>query len=195
MAIDKRLRYVFLVKWILNNVFALAVGLFLLIMFGMTSRFSMESSHMVSMWDILGGLSIGIFAGYLQSTQMKAWLSRKLLWFLASILGWPLAMIWFDNPIQEINLLILFKYLLPFSLGIFQWFVLRKYIRRAGWWVLLSYVGLIFSFFVLDYLSGIFASADTATRPYALLIPIVLFPIPYSLITGIGLLGLIGGSQ
>ena len=195
MAPEKQLGYVFLVRWILNNVFALAAGLFLLSVFAMTSRFDLASSHIVSKGDILGGISMGILVGYLQSTQLKPWLSSKLWWTIASILGWFLAMVWFDNQIQEIYLLILFKFLLPIIIGILQWFVLRRIISRAGWWVMWSYFGLILSFFVLDYLSGIFASADTATRPYALLIPIVLFPIPYSLITGIGLLWMMGGSK
>ncbi len=195
MAADKQLGYFFLIKWIWNNEIALAVGLFLSIVFRMTSRFGMESSHVVSVGDILGGISIGIVVGFLQSTQLKPWLTRKLWWTIASILGWPLAMIWFGNPIQEINLLILFKYLLPIILGIIQWFVLRRLIRRAGWWVLLSYFGLILSFFVLDYLSGIFANATNTIYPFVIFIPIVLFPIPYSMITGTGLLWMIGGRQ
>ncbi len=195
MASDKQLGFIFLIKWILNNVFALAVGLFLYIVFGMMSRFDMESSHVISVGDILGGISLGIVVGFLQSTQLKPWLSSRPWWIIASILGWPFAMIWFDNPIQEINLLILFKYVLPLIVGIFQWLVLRRLIRRAGWWVLWSYFGLILSFFVLDYLSGRFANASNTIYPFAMFIPIVLFPIPYSLITGTGLLWMLGGRQ
>ena len=104
-------------------------------------------------------------------------------------------MIWFDNPIREFNILNLFYLLLPLVLGIFQWFVLRGLIHRAGWWILWNYFGLTLSFFVLNYLSEKFSGVSNTIYAFAPLILIWLVPIPYGVITGVGLLWMMGGRK
>lgn len=196
MASEKQFGCVFLIKWILVNAFALVVGLLFYTVFDrMVFIHDSESSHIVSMADILGGISIGIVIGFVQSALMKPWLLKKPWWTFATILGWPFAMIWFDNPIREFNILNLFYLLLPLVLGICQWFVLRRIIRRAGWWILWSYFGLTLSFFVLNYLSEKFSGVSNTIYPFAPLILIWLVPIPYGVITGVGLLWMMGGRK
>jgi hypothetical protein len=110
-ASEKHLGCVFLIKWILANAFALVVGLLIYTVFDrMVFIFDSESSHIVSIGDIIGGISIGIVVGFVQSALMKPWLSKKPWWTFATILGWPFAMILFDNPIQEFNILKLFSF-------------------------------------------------------------------------------------
>lgn len=185
----------FLIRWIWNGEFGLAVGFVVAAIFGRTPGLGGESFFAISGADILGGLFLGFFVGYLQSAQLKPWLGNRSTWTAVSALGWALSTLWFRNSPPNDSLLVLLMYALPIALGFLQWLILRGVFARAGWWVALSYVGALLTLIVLADLSLRYASASRAANPLGMLIPLVLFPLPYSLITGVGFGWIIRGED
>lgn len=88
---------------------------------------------------IAGYASLGLFAAFANALQ-PGWLtwgatligSGKLFWLARVNPDWP-ASSWAPGALTYV--------LFACTLGVLQWLVLRRQVRRAGWWIAISAVG------------------------------------------------------
>ena len=95
----------------------------------------------IALWLITGSLM-----GFGQWLVLRRWVDRARWWILASTAGWGGAIalgitaygvfaaeLHWEVVGMAITLPVLF-----FGVGLFQWLLLRRWVRRAGWWLLAS---------------------------------------------------------
>ena len=84
---------------------------------------------------------IGAGAGLMQWVVLRGHFSRAGWWILATIAGWVLGLPIGGRVASWVNSEIMTAGLAMASIGLMQWFVLRRHVLRAGWWVLASAAG------------------------------------------------------
>ena len=112
---------------------------------------------------------LGLSIGCLQWLVLRRYLPRMGWWILATCLGMLLALE-ISDPLRslitslEIEIdsdywdFILTMILIGGSIGLLQWFVLRKHVSRASWWVPANVIGWVLSFGSVFVMSKIYAS-------------------------------------
>ncbi len=118
-----------------------------------------------------------------ENNSLKLWERWVLASTIAQILGW-IVIAYFSQATNEFNNENTYKVLLlvgtveGFLLGFAQWLVLRAYIRRASFWILLTIVGALLSWFMgltvsvvigLFYLANLHQTITTLVKEIALL--------------------------
>ncbi len=89
--------------------------------------------------------TLGLLTGFLQYLLLRRYLPRMGGWIAATAGGWllpfaviaPLGVL---LPSFDVNV-ILAAALYGGSIGLIQWLVLRRRVRRAGWWILANVLG------------------------------------------------------
>jgi hypothetical protein len=85
-------------------------------------------------------VATGLVIGILQWVVLRQYLRRAGWWILASAVGWAGGWwIVFAVAPQEIG--VLTEPLLGAAMGTLQWLVLRRTLRQAGWWIVVSALG------------------------------------------------------
>jgi hypothetical protein len=131
-------------RWVLASFLGFAVG-------GVLGGFTMFAFR-GDLW-ILGfalfGAMFGAAGGIMQWLVLRRYVARSGGWVLATAVGYTLAVIataWiFDLPYSNLAVagMVAFATVAGIAGGIFQWFVLRRHVAHAGWWMLASTLGLI----------------------------------------------------
>jgi hypothetical protein len=98
-------------------------------------------------WLVTNFLAVGvsyIAAGFaislLQSFVLQRKISHPVQWVIACTIGWAIA--WLivlfavPNGLEIVN-----GFVVGLAMGIAGWLVLRREVRWAGWWIMLSIVG------------------------------------------------------
>ncbi|GAB4531541.1 MAG: hypothetical protein Kow0063_10930 [Anaerolineae bacterium] len=93
---------------------------------------------------VLGGLilpelalfSVGLVTGILQWVVLRQYLPQAGWWVLASAAGWAGG--WALIGVAPLQPGILAEPLLGAAVGTLQWLVLRRQLRQAGWWIVIS---------------------------------------------------------
>ncbi len=91
-------------------------------------------------------LIAGLLMGFGQWLVLRHWVDRARWWILASGAGWAGAsalgmttgLIFIEELRWEIVGWALMLPVLFLGVGLFQWLLLRRWVRRAGWWLLAS---------------------------------------------------------
>lgn len=147
--------------WIMTNVFA-NIG------WGMLYPLFNPSydENLFTIADIASSLSSGMIAGLLQWVLLILIIpnaNRRLLalWIPASMFGWAIASI--INALLTVpdGMSILVSIVSGLTIGILQWFILRKYSKSAFWWIPASVVDLVaislfFQSSILENISDIY---------------------------------------
>ena len=91
-------------------------------------------------WTLVHQVVIGAVIGIAQWLVLRRLVSRAGWWILASTVGWAVgaAVVTLVFPPQPG---VLAGAVLGAMTGLAQWFVLRRWVRQAGWWVLISALG------------------------------------------------------
>lgn len=93
---------------------------------------------------------LGLITGLSQYLLLRRYLAKVGWWVVATFLGWILPftimqLVFTLFPIGEKNFASILRTLIFFLmgglLGLIQWFVLRKRIQDAGWWILANSLG------------------------------------------------------
>ena len=151
-------------SWIIANTFGWGIGLLLAVPVGWISSLLYQSSIAGSVFNplasdltrtliqmiiwggcwgaIIGGLQQSIFARRLE-LQVKRWLFATIVGTTLYLTAWYLSPYFSQlimGPIFSILptgtfVSLAFSLALPLVFGIAQWFVLRQYFTRSGWWV------------------------------------------------------------
>ena len=98
-------------------------------------------ANAIALW-----LITGLLMGFGQWLVLRRWVDRARWWILASTAGWGgaaalgttaygifAAELRWEAVGIAVALPVLF-----FGTGLFQWLLLRRWVRRAGWWLLAS---------------------------------------------------------
>jgi hypothetical protein len=117
---------------------------------------------------------LGLSIGCLQWFVLRRYLPRMGWWILATCLGMLLALE-ISDPLRslitslEIEIdsdywdFILTMILIGGSIGLLQWFVLRKHVTRASWWIPANVIGWILSFGAVFVMTRIFTSGNASS--------------------------------
>jgi hypothetical protein len=117
---------------------------------------------------------LGLSIGCLQWFVLRRYLPRMGWWILATCLGMLLALE-ISDPLRslitslEIEIdsdywdFILTMILIGGSIGLLQWFVLRKHVTRASWWIPANVIGWILSFGSVFVMTRIFTSGNASS--------------------------------
>jgi len=89
---------------------------------------------------VYGALAVGTMVGIAQWVVLRPRFKQAGWWILASALGWVLGQI-LVTAVLPIQNTFLQGAVLGGTLGIAQWLILRRWVHRAGWWIVLSAVG------------------------------------------------------
>jgi hypothetical protein len=114
-------------------------------------------------WRLLGlEIVAGVVIGLLQGVALIRVVPRPDYWMLASALGWAFS--WFAviaNPSLRFGGL--GGAILGAGTGIAQWLVLRNWVHRAWWWIIISTLGwaVAWSGTMGDILPGVIIGAVT----------------------------------
>src|SRR5258708_714987 len=87
------------------------------------------------------GAVIGISVGIAQGIALRQYISGARWWILASIIGFAIGKVGGDALARAVPGVVgsgLSGAAIGVSVGLVQWFVLRRHIVYAGWWVLAS---------------------------------------------------------
>jgi hypothetical protein len=104
--------------------------------------------------------AIGVTLGIAQWIVLRPLFAQAGWWILASALGWAVGHVLVTIALPAQNLF-LEGALLGATLGIAQWLVLRRWVYRAGWWIVISVVGWAAGPIVGPSLVGAVAGAAT----------------------------------
>ncbi len=142
-------------KWVLANAITLAISVaptFIAPVVSEAPGATMDRNTVttiVSVLTLLSGILIAILVGMLQWLVLRRHIRWANQWGLATSVGWIVG--GFLAPYAALALLVVRPPALSFSavtttlnaavVGIFQWFVLHRWVRRAGWWMLASIAG------------------------------------------------------
>jgi hypothetical protein len=84
--------------------------------------------------------SVGVVMGILQWVVLRQYLRQAGWWILASTVGWSVG--WGTTiAVVPLEIGILTEPLLGAAVGMLQWLVLRRQLRQAGWWIVVSTLG------------------------------------------------------
>jgi hypothetical protein len=93
---------------------------------------------------------LGLLTGFLQYLLLRRYLPRIGWWIAATALGWPLGIAGVYLVYAALPAALEASSTWPLALvlvsvggatGLAQWLVLRRRVRRAGWWILASALG------------------------------------------------------
>ena len=98
-------------------------------------------ANAIALW-----LTTGLLMGFGQWLVLRRWVDRARWWILASTAGWggaiALGITMYGIFAAELRWEVVgVAITLPvvfFGVGLFQWLLLRRWVRRAGWWLLAS---------------------------------------------------------
>lgn len=177
-------------RWVLANTVGEVIGIGLAAGVGVTLVWALEP--MVGTPGVLAGAGVMVVAGTLEGLavglaqgtvlrgqikvmRLRAWvLATALGAFIAWILGMlPSTLMNFEQATNadpvEINNLVMYTmaagmgFVLGPILGLPQWIVLRRYVRKAGWWILANAlawaVGMVLIFMGVDVAVALEAGA------------------------------------
>lgn len=117
---------------------------------------------------------LGLSIGCLQWLVLRRYLPRMGWWILATCLGMLLAnrisdplrslVTSLDFEIDSDYLDIIFTtILIGGSIGLLQWFVLRKHVSRVSWWIPANVIGWVLSFGSVFVMTKIFTSGNASS--------------------------------
>lgn len=89
---------------------------------------------------VTGAFPVGTTVGIAQWLVLRPIFKQAGWWIPASALGWALGQILITAVVPIPNTF-LQGAVLGGTLGIAQWLVLRRWVHRAGWWIVLGAVG------------------------------------------------------
>jgi len=91
-------------------------------------------------WAVTGELAVGAVIGIAQWLVLRPQVHQAGWWILASTIGWAMgtAVVMVVFPPEPG---VLAGALLGAMIGLAQWFVLRRWVRQAGWWPITSMLG------------------------------------------------------
>ena len=173
--------WAFWFRWVLANALALTISVeasryypVVNAALGKTLGQSAVATTMAVL-SFLSGILIAILVGMLQWLVLRRYVRWAKQWWIATSVGWivgsfiasyaafpilaahPLTV---SLTIDAVTLTVMMG-----VVGVFQWLVLRRHVRRAGWWVLASIagpliaesVGIYAGFYVAMFAGGILA--------------------------------------
>jgi len=116
----------------------------------------------------------GLVLGLFQYLLLKRKLAKMGWWIVATAAGWGLGWLalawlfgWIDDAFGYTSgwYLLAFGSVLGFFLGLAQWFVLRKQVRQAGWWILANMLGLGLTAMFFGSITSLFDTILTTALP------------------------------
>jgi len=126
--------------WVWANVLGLGAGLFIGRLFsGPTANLSVMFQT-----SLLGGIITGTTVGFAQWLVLRGQLPRLGVWVQLSTLGWTVGweLGWaIQDRVDGVAGWVAGWSIIGLVAGLAQWFVLRRSLRGAGWWVLASTLG------------------------------------------------------
>jgi len=152
-----RIGWSFWLRWVVLSSVGCSIGLFVGFVFG--SIISENIMGASALGHILGyfmlGVGLGFMVGLMQWFVLRGYIPRAGLWVLLSTVGFAVAMgcaaavtsFGYSEGSDELGD---FAWVLGWTVivalggavtGTLQWFVLRREVSRAGWWVLADTVG------------------------------------------------------
>jgi hypothetical protein len=120
------------IGWVLANIVGAAIG------WALGWRLSFSGPQILSVFMI--GATMGAALGLMQWLMIRGWVKSAAGWLAASILGWGTGFAVGVAIAQQFNLVEAWFGLVTGAsagalLGIFQWFVLRRHVSAAFWWI------------------------------------------------------------
>ena len=95
-------------------------------------------------------IGVGVAIGFLQWLVLRRWVKQSFGWVIATAACWSLVFIGVNpNPFSRPVVLLVFGFLI----GLFQWFVLRRWTRWAGWWIPFNAASWLIAFVVGELVS------------------------------------------
>jgi hypothetical protein len=176
--------------WVLASTAGFAVGSIVIFVGSFVGAMAgwMGRTGAIPGWMVGGVVVAGAAIGIAQWLVLQQQVSQSGRWILASTVGFtvgfivPAAMYIFDAySVGRAVSGVVFGAVLGASIGIAQWFALRRHVSRAGWWVLASTVGsavggAFLAALVLDLIGTVSLVLGLAM--------LVLSLVPYGAITG-----------
>lgn len=151
--INKRQLLFFWLQWVCANALGFLIGITLsnLLFYIYYTVFEPDTAiGLLSTFDVLvqsltRGLTLGVCVSIAQGLVLKKWIPNIKLWIGMNILGWGIGF-----PISRLIAFssghwIFDDLILGLIVGVLGWFVLRKYFKYSGGWILLWCVMGIFS--------------------------------------------------
>jgi len=95
---------------------------------------------------LIGAGAVGVILGLGQWLVLRQWVREPGWWIWASTVGWGVAWILIITGVllpPDAGIIAAFVAggVLGLMLGVAQWFVLRRLVKSAGWWVFGSIIG------------------------------------------------------
>ncbi len=123
-------------------------------------------ANAIALW-----LITGLLMGFGQWLVLRRWVDRAQWWILASTAGWGGAIalgitaygIFAAELRWEVVGMAITLPVVFFGVGLFQWLLLRRWVRRAGWWLLASGLS-SFTPLVLSYVLYVVLQPQAAER-------------------------------
>jgi hypothetical protein len=90
---------------------------------------------------------VSLLTGALQYGLLRHYLTRMGWWVFATVAGWSLGVLlialpawlgWTDTPLNYLDLIFL---VMGLAIGITQWWLLRRRLALAGWWIAANILG------------------------------------------------------
>jgi hypothetical protein len=88
---------------------------------------------------LIGDVGIGAAMGIMQWLVLRPQVRQASWWIVASIVGWIIGLVAIAVVPPEIGALT--GIMLGVVFGTAQWFILRRWVDGAGWWIVVSALG------------------------------------------------------
>lgn len=130
--------------WIWACVLGLGVGLFL----GRLIGNPVSGTMFTFLSNFIGGIIIGTTVGFAQWLVLRNYFPREPFWMLANTAGWAIG--WevgwavqdrLSSSLGSVAAWALAWAIIGAMVGLSGWFILRRHVRGAGWWIVASIVG------------------------------------------------------
>lgn len=143
---QKRSATIAFLQWASLTSLCLGIGL----LYALTSRDLLRSGNEITFWGVI---VFGLLGTLQWAVVLRRYLNNAAWWILASGFGWLLALIasmilsqitqpllkriglYGSDPIESAISDIVFGMALGFSTGVLQWFILRRQLISAIWWL------------------------------------------------------------
>lgn len=129
-------------------VWACTLGLEIGIFFGRVLGHPSSGVMFTFLQNIIGGVILGTTIGFAQWLILRHHFPREPFWLLANTIGWGIG--WevgwamhdrFKIPYGSIVAWTIGWTIIGLLVGLSGWFILRRHVRRASWWVVANVVG------------------------------------------------------
>jgi alpha-tubulin suppressor-like RCC1 family protein len=136
-------------KWMLVSSVGCVVGIVVFLLALFVTALSNDSLILMVASGVIGGTVVGVAVGALQWFVLRQYLYQENQWVLASTIAWAVSLVvgW------AVSLTSTFWPALVIGtvVGVSQWYVLRRHVPRAGWWIFANLMGWIIAFRLLEY--------------------------------------------